>query len=301
MASSSSEELNILKKHYAISDDRFLKILTVIILQLTDGYVPVKTPKVIILGAQPGAGKSQLQKASEDMLGRNAVVCNADNLRDFHPLALEIKSKYPEHYPELTAVYAQRWNDLLASYCREKKLNYILETTFSSGERLNSTIAQLKQHDYQVDIMLLAVSPRLSLLGTYMRYEDNIRATGLGRAVSKEAHDSRYHAIPATIEAITKNPLYDNIYIYSRSIVLEYTDLVEGVTLVAHNPASVLKVYREEIDRPWSDRLKEYFKKSCNDVFTMMRNRSAHPREIERFRSELNIVMPSSPKRGRKM
>lgn len=82
-------------------------------------------------------------------------------------------------------------------------MNYILETTFSSGERLNETILELKNNGYKVDIMLLAVSPKLSLLGTYVRYEESMQELGLGRKVSKEAHDSRFNAIPATIEAVS--------------------------------------------------------------------------------------------------
>ncbi|WBV60631.1 zeta toxin family protein [Chryseobacterium camelliae] len=301
MASEWSEELLKLREQYQLSDEDFTAILAIIVEEVADGYLPSPFPKVVILGGAPGSGKTELQKEAESLLRGNAVICNADNLRDFHPLSHEIKRNHPSFYPDITAEYAQKWNDLLCNYCQQKRLNYILETTFSSGARLQQTIREIKDVGYQVDIMLLAVSPRLSLLGTYIRYENSIENQGLGRKVSKEAHDVRFNAIPSTIDAITKNQLFDDIRIYSRSVVLEYANLIEGVTLVAHNPVNVLKVYQEEIERPCPLKLKEYFKQSYSNVFEMMRKRQAHPREIERFRNELGIIMPPSQKRGRRM
>lgn len=302
-----SEEFESLKNCYKISESIFERTLRVIIEQFTYGCFPETAPTAIITGAQPGAGKTELQKVAEGKLNGNVVVCNADNFRDFHPLSHEIKLRYPEQYPELTAGYAQKWNNLLCKYCRDNTLNYILETTFSSGERLNGTIQELKDNGYTVDIMLLAVNPRLSLLGTYMRYEDSIEKNGLGRKVSKEAHDSRFNAIADTIRAISDPKLFDNIYIYSRSIVLEYTDLIEGVTLVAHNPKDILKIYTEEIQNSWREKLIEYFKKSSIDVLKKMNKRGAPRSEIDLFKKELGLtIVPvqkqSVPKkRGRRM
>ncbi|OJV55343.1 MAG: hypothetical protein BGO31_20655 [Bacteroidetes bacterium 43-16] len=286
MENSSFSDLETLRELYRLSESDFSTIFEIITEEVAKGYLPSQTPTAIILGAQPGAGKTELQKSAERLLGNNAVICNADNLRDFHPLSKEIKTKHPEVYPELTAEYAQMWNNLLCKYCRENKLNYILETTFSSGERLNETILELKNNGYKVDIMLLAVSPKLSLLGTYIRYEESLQELGLGRKVSKVAHDSRFNAIPTTIEAISLKRFFDNISIYSRSIVLEYTSLVEGVTLVAHNPIDVMAIYREEVERPWSPKFKEYYKSTYFNIIRMMEQRSAPKIEIDLFKKE---------------
>ncbi|MDQ8015083.1 MAG: zeta toxin family protein [Flavobacterium nitrogenifigens] len=307
MENSSSEELEQLKKRYKISNYLFEQIAQGIIQQYTNGYSSNPSPTAIITGAQPGAGKTELQKLAEHKLNANIVICNADNFRDFHPSAQEIKSKYPEQYPELTAIYAQKWNDLLSQYRRDNQLNYILETTFSSGQRLNETIFELKIMGYNVDIMLLAVPPKLSLLGTYMRFEESIEKNNLGRKVSKEAHDSRFNAILKTINAISNEKLFDNIYIYSRSIVLKYTNLVEGVTLIAHNPKDIQSVFLEEINNEWQPKLKEYFKNSCHDILKKMEKRSAPQSEIDLFIKELGLeVIPAQKteiprKRGRRM
>ncbi|RQO30409.1 hypothetical protein DBR32_12635 [Taibaiella sp. KBW10] len=296
MENSSYNDLEHLKEQYRLSDKDFSTIFEIIVEHVAKGYIASQTPKAVILGAQPGAGKSELQKNAEALLRDNAVVCNADNLRDYHPLSTEIKKKYPLAYPELTTAYAQQWNDQLCRYCRENRLNYILETTFSSGERLNETIREMKDNGFEVDIMLLAVSPKLSLLGTYIRYEENLQEQGLGRKVSKDAHDVRFEAIPTTIAAISRKRLFDNISIYARSIILEYTSLVEGVTLVAHNPVDIMEVYKEEVLRSWSPKLQEYYLKSCTKVLQMMERRSASLPETDRFKMELNLTAVLTPK-----
>lgn len=296
-----------LKKKYSLTRKQFLSIFHLIAKRKISNVHAVPQPKAIILGAQPGAGKTELQKAAEDKLYHNTVICNADDLRDFHPKAPEIKSKYPELYPELTSGYAQKWNDALCQVCRSLRLNYILETTFSSGERLNDTIKDIKASHYKVDIMLLAVNPQLSLLGTYMRYEVSMETVNGGRKVSKLAHDQRFNAITGTIQAITKKPLFDDIYLYSRSIVVEYSDLIEGVTLIARNPFDILKIYKEEVEREWNPKLKEYFKTNYENVLEKMIKRGAPTSEIEFFKKELDLYPIQEekqafiPKRGRRM
>lgn len=301
MGSNWSEDLGLLKKRYSIPTSLFEQILEIIIEQSSFGCTSDISPTAVITGAQPGAGKTELQKVAEAKFRGNVVICNADNFRDYHPLAHEIKLNFPEHYPDLTADYAQKWNDRLCEYCRENRLNYILETTFPSGNRLSNTIVELKENGYRVDIMLLAVHPRLSLLGTYMRYEDSMEKTGLGRKVSREAHDLRFNSITETIRAILTPSRFDNIYIFSRSIVLEYSDLIEGVTLVAHNPKDPLSVYREEIQNPWQEKLKEYFRKSRVEVLRKMHKRASSQREIDLFKKELNLtIVPRHEKQVQK-
>lgn len=77
--------------------------LTVSRLGKTRSVVPV----VVIIGAQPGAGKTQLEDLAQKELGGNVVNCNADLFRDFHPRGEEIKHKFEAYYPELTSGYAQ--------------------------------------------------------------------------------------------------------------------------------------------------------------------------------------------------
>ncbi|WP_160139633.1 zeta toxin family protein [Chryseobacterium sp. c4a] len=289
MENISIDRLDKLRQRYRLSDTDFADLFAIIVEEVADGYLPSPEPRVVILVGAPGSGIIELEKVAGSILMERAVICNPDNLRDFHPLSRRLKRNYPDLYAGIITEYAQKWNDLLCAYCQDNRLNYILETTFSSGSYLEEKIGEIKNRGYVVDIMLLAVNPRFSLLGTYIHYENCLELLGFANKVSKVAHDLYFDAMPTAIQAITKNPIYDNIYIYSRSMEQEYSGLVEGLRLIAHNPQDVMKVYREEIGGPWHPKLKEYFQQSCADVIELMYKRSAQPSEIELFRDELGI------------
>lgn len=281
--------LKKLRQQYALTEEVFNIILRKIIKRYTYGTTPVDSPALIILGAQPGAGKTELQKEAELKLFKNAVICNADNFRDFHPSALEIKKNHPIQYPDITAEYAQRWNDELCKHCLANHLNYILETTFRSGDQLNETIKTARLNGYWIEIHLLAVNARLSRLGIHYRYEQMLAATGFGRRVSRRDHDLRFDAIPYALKKVQDAQLYDDIRIYGRTVVIEGASKVDGVNLIAHNPQNPLAIYKGEIDRLWPDKLKLYFGEKCDEVLNLMKNRNAPVKEIDEFRNDVGL------------
>jgi predicted ABC-type ATPase len=286
---------------YELSEADYQEILQDIIRDTTYKRTRSEKPTVIILGAQPGAGKTELQKEAESQLAGNAVICNADNFRDYHPLAHEIKRDHPSFYPDVTAALAQRWNDSLVKHCVVEKLNFILETTFSSGRRLNQTIYSFKEAGYQVDVMLLAVSPKLSLLGTYLRYEHSIATIGTGRQVSQISHDSRFEMIPRTIASISQLPLFDNFSLYARGIAAGQQGTVEGVVRVAVNPANIYSSYQAEVNRPWSDEMTGYFQQKVGEVVFLMQRRNAKEEEVQGFREALGLEMGVQQRKRRRL
>lgn len=207
-----------LKGLCAVTRDEFNLIQGDIIDDLTGGILPSGSPTVIILGGQPGAGKTELEKLVIKELGGQAISCNADLFRDYHPKAEEIKNRYETCYPEITVKYAHDWNNSLRGYCEANRLNYILETTFSSGPAMNKTIAELQQKGYRVEIKLLAVHPRLSLLGTHIRFEDMKAKEKGGRAVGKDTHNSQYNLVAPTLFAVQSESLYHKLQIYRRAV-----------------------------------------------------------------------------------
>jgi predicted ABC-type ATPase len=289
-----------LHKRYELPPDKYQSSLQEIIRSYASRKKQSDKPTLIILGGQPGAGKTELQLVAEYNLLHNAVVCNADLFRDAHPMAVQIKKNYPELYPQITAEYARRWNDDLCEYCRANKLNYILETTFSSGERLNHTIKVAKESGYKVDIYLLAVYPELSRLGTSLRYEKLYAKSGLARRVLQVDHDIRFKAIPVTLGIIESAHLYDDIYIFSRSIAVKNTTKVEGVTIIAHNPESPLKIYERELKRFWPEKLRQYFFKHCEKVIDYMKKRNASKQEQDQFKLYVGLIKQQKREQKRK-
>lgn len=284
--------LDTLKKLYKLSPSDFEDIQQDIIDIYTHSISKIRNPTVIILGAQPGAGKTELEKQARTELFDNVVTCNADLFRDFHPHANLIRAKHPSYYPELTAGYAQAWNKGLRDYCEAHKLSYILETTFSSGELMNQTIGQLKELGYRIELKLLAVHPKLSLLGTQVRYESMLAVEGSGRQVSISAHEERFVNLPKTLGLVQQERLYDEICIYGRNIASDQNSITEGIHLIAKNPDDPLSVFRAEIEKEWPVKMVVYFDQWLEQVIDMKISRKSSAEEIKEFVQSLDRKIP---------
>ena len=248
---------------------------------------------MIILGAQPGAGKTELERIARAELGGNLINCNADLFRDYHPDAHEIKSRFESHYPALTAKYAQDWNNGLRAHCEANRLNYILETTFSSGPGMNKTIDELRQKGYRVEIKLLAVPPSLSLLGTHLRFEEMKAQESSGRMVGKEVHDQKYQQVGPTLYSVQSAALYNKLQIYGRSVEPIEGSHKLGVYLIATNPPNPLQLFQEEVDRKWSPDLKSTFDQGVQKVTQLMKARQASDTEIATFLKDIHAEYPT--------
>lgn len=245
------------------------------------------------MGGQPGAGKTELERLASSELGGNAISCNADIFRDYHPYAEKIKAAHEAYYPEITAEYAQKWNNGLRAYCEANRLSYILETTFSSGSAMNKTIAELQAKGYRVEIKLLAVHPKLSLLGTHFRFEHMKLEENAGRIVGKHAHDSRYQMITPTLYLVQAENLYDKLQLYGRTVAQEGQSFIENLRLLATNPDNAVQIFQKETDRKWSADLKAYFKKGVEGLLNLKNARNAPAAEIIAFRQEMAYNYPT--------
>ncbi|SDE44381.1 Zeta toxin [Mucilaginibacter pineti] len=245
------------------------------------------------MGGQPGAGKTELERMARTELGGDVIICNADLFRDYHPDSEEIRFSYENYFPEVTSKYAQDWNNGLRDYCEANRLNYILETTFSSGAGMNKTIYALQQKGYQVVIKLLAVHPKLSLLGTHIRFEEMKSKENSGRLVGKEAHDSRYNMIAPTLFVVQSENIYNKLQIYGRSIEAGDQSYIEGVHLIGTNPPNAVQLFQTEIDRRWTTNLKLYFDEQVQKVIDLKTARNATEKEIKAFEEEMQVDYPT--------
>lgn len=281
--------LEELRSLYEVSESDFLEIQQLIIDIFTSGVKKSKSPLAIILGGQPGSGKSELITAAQQLirnLNETLVICNADDYRDFHPRSEEIKRDHEEYYPELTVKYAQAWNNGLRAFCEDNRFNYVMETTFSSGELMNETLTTIKKKNYQVAIMLLAVNRKWSYLGTYIRYEDMKAASGSGRMVPKKIHDEKYHQVLSTLDCVAEKHLYDHIYIFGRSDPEDHSRK-HGVTMLQYNPKDIITCYLDERDKSWSRELENYFLDCCTQIERKMKKRGASNAAIKKFYQDI--------------
>jgi predicted ABC-type ATPase len=288
ISSRSRRTIKELHEIYKLTDEEKEKISKRIINQYTQGVQPSTSPVVVILGGQPGSGKSQLITIAQKRLNNNAVICNADDYRDFHPKSEEIKRKYEKHYPDITVKYSQPWNAILQSYCEERKLNYILETTFSSGNQMNETITRIKNIGYRVLVMVLSVAKKLSFLGTRIRYESMKERDGYGRVVDKLVHDQKYEAVAKTLQMTVHANRYDEVFIYGRPIEVS-NEPPQGLILIGNNSVTAYEDYLSERDREWHAQDWNYYLKEVLQLINKMVNRKAKNKELKEIFDLLEI------------
>lgn len=283
------ELLKTLQKNYELPPEIFKRIMAQIIDEAGYEIKSVDKPTAVILGAQPGAGKTELQKIAQQKFFNNVVICNADNFRDFHPLASEYKRKYPVFFPEISAPVSHLWTLGLQKYCRINKYNYVLETTLQSGQGINKTIQAIKDAGFKVQLDILAVNDKVSYLGTELRFEIMMKEEGSARFVGKQAHDVRYNAIPGALSAILQTGGFDELNIYARNVVIYGDDKRSGVYLIAQNPSHPVEVYLGERNHSWSKHEIDYYATVAREILEMKVARNAPKDEIETFKNNMNI------------
>ncbi|MBK7883415.1 MAG: zeta toxin family protein [Chitinophagaceae bacterium] len=255
-----ADELSLLKEKFKVSEKVIDEIFKTELLPTLKYYTPATDPIAIIIGGQPGAGKTQIIQQAKKDFNNNIVECNADGYRDFHPFAKHIKAYHENLYPDLTTDLAQGLNIRLRRECQAQKLNFALEITLRDGAAVNATIAAVKKEGFTVNLNVLAVNEHWSKLGTYERLEAQRVITGYGRIVPDDAHDTRYKALPNALKDITEKKLYDNIHIYGRTLLTKEDKILQQVVLKAVNPTNPVDAYLKERNRPFTKEECKYFK-----------------------------------------
>lgn len=145
---------------------------------------PQDHPKVIILGGQPGAGKSGLLEASkQDFLDSNVVSINGDELRYYHPQYREIQKSDERHFAELTDPHARQWTKQLFDRAIETRRNIVFEGTMREAGPITQTMSRLRSSGYHVTARIIAASEHDSMAGIFdaMKSKKQSKVLAAGR------------------------------------------------------------------------------------------------------------------------
>ena len=153
-------------------------------------------PIAVILGGQPGAGKSALIATYiavlRDEYNINAVVNNADFYRFCVPGSYRIADEFPESASRVTDPVVKMMRKNLMEESIAQKQSIIIENTL--GDTI--VVDKMKQSDvHEIWLALMAVPREESLLSDFERYIKMQETSDIARLVSIEAHDKRYIAL----------------------------------------------------------------------------------------------------------
>ncbi len=253
-------------------------------------------PKVIIVGGQPGAGKTEILMKSYKDLNYNAAIIDGDMLRQFHPYGQEVYEKYGREGSQYTHTDCAKWSIWAMREVRESGYNVVLENTLRN-DSICETIEIFKEKGYDVIVRALAVNKIDSKLGIFKRYEDQLNLYNsdvkniIPRFTPLKWHDDAYYGIVDTLRAIEKNNNC-NIEIYKRGAKLIYNSSANIPNFKGIHAAEMLCETREEgID---IDRLKFCADQVSEMLITseMVNTRDEDYRiDLKRFQEELEVAI----------
>lgn len=214
---------------YKLSKKRHDTIYRLLEEQVFNGKKSCNFPIAIVLGGQPGAGKSVLIKnAKKEFEDNNVVIINGDEFRRIHPNSKEILSKSESDYAFYTDADVRVWTSDLFEKAIEDKYNLIFEGTMRTN-RICETLKKLKNNGFSVKIKVLSVNGIDSIISTMERYEAQKNAEGHGRITPSESHRNAYYGMLDTLEDIEKEKCFDTLEISTRDgDIVYYNDLNEN-------------------------------------------------------------------------
>ena len=162
---------------------------------------PSAAPTAIVLGAQPGAGKTvaldHLLRAHPEPV----VALFADDFRAAHPAYESLMATQPQNMPAATSQASGAWLHMAIEHGITNRWNIAWETTFRSTEALAADLTTAVEAGYRVEVTALAVPRAESLLRTVERC---INQGPAGRVVHVEDHDAPYHQAPRTLTRLAE-------------------------------------------------------------------------------------------------
>ena len=212
-----NDDTKLLMKKYLLNDEEYLKTFFYVMAITFYNKKPVENPKISIVAAQTGSGKSNLTaKILRD--NENYIFVDSDKYKHFRYDAREISRKYQVLYPALTGPDAYDHADNLYRYAIDHKYNIIKETAPSANKGLlNVNEEELIQKNYRISVSILAVGELNSLLSTHERYElQIIHGLKTAKLTGTHRHDESYNALIENVKDLIGDKNIEKIEIYKR-------------------------------------------------------------------------------------
>lgn len=256
---------------------------------------PMDYPTAVILGGQPGSGKSiVLDRALEDFPDRNAVVINGDDFRKWHPDSRKIITLDEANYARLTDLDVREWTRRLFADAVESKRSIVFESTMRTPEPIASTMRNMVDHQYTTIARVLAVHRFESIAGVFTRFERQKADHGHGRMAPIPVHDEAYTGLLLTLDAIQDRKCAHCIQVLSRdNEMLLDTQSFSGDW---SDPQPASEAVSSQRNKPISLFMANRLVTTWEEVGERLQARNARPGEIETtasaYLSILNEIAP---------
>lgn len=181
---------------------------------------PGVRPVVILIGGQPGAGKTTIQDGLQTALGADrTAVYDLDDDLPAHPRHDAIMRAHgiggnrivDENLP-------LNLDRRCLDHLRAGRTQYdvIASAPMQSEDGTKLWADGFRDKGYRVAVVYVATNEANSLLGLANRYQQARDDTGIGRWVQPRLHDRAYSSVPETAHALESDAYVDDIYVVDR-------------------------------------------------------------------------------------
>jgi hypothetical protein len=217
---------------------------------LRSNPVPQQHPEVLLLGGQPGSGKSTIAPLFQrQFVGRGGLVwLNWDDFRPFHPDYERLLAERPGDMPDVTRPAARWWHHQGAEYLRVRHINALLEAGFRDPGWVETTAERFADSGYDVHVVALAVPAVLSRMAIIERYAWQCEVTGSGRWSTAASHEAHFNGTVEVLRFAEASPAVSRVSLWTRDGPV-YDNLRDPAGDWTNPPAAV-EVLTEARDTP---------------------------------------------------
>lgn len=178
---------------------------------------PQQNPVSVILGGQPGAGKSFGSEKISNNLNGNVLIINGDEFRAYHSHFEKIGDIYGKDLANKTQDFSNAMVNRVKNEAVNNRFNVIIEGTFRTIQTPLNELNNLKKIGYRTGVVICTCPKKVSWESTIKRGDEQKEKGLPPRYVSKESHDSTVNNLSSNVEYVYQSGKPDFLEVYSRS------------------------------------------------------------------------------------
>jgi len=230
-------------------------------------------PVAVLLGGQPGSGKSALAAdAVHDLRAVGAaVVIDADRMREENPRYKQLSKEDPQHAADLTQKEAGQWAIRLTLAAVEGRRNLVVDGTMRNPQNMHDLASRLKDSGYKVEARVMAVDAETSMLRARLRFEHQAAERGTGRFVNREQHDAAYTGMAESLRTLERGKLVESMRLYDANQRPVYDNQIENGQWVGQTGAA--EALQQERTREWTHAQRVDYVAALGEVYALATRR----------------------------
>jgi Zeta toxin len=206
---------------------------------------------MLIIGGQPGAGKSRSIEGIKAELADHGGVMRAlvDDLREAHPKYRELMLADDKVAANYTHADAKAWAQKIEDYAKSHRYNVLIESLMTSPDGANAWLQDYRQARYTTEVHIVAVNERSSRQGIVGRYEEQKLESidNVGRTVPRQVHDAAYGDLLKTVEKVETEKLADRVVVHNRGGQVLYENALQPDGQWQHAPSARQAIVTERV------------------------------------------------------